>query len=204
MLMPKLYLLRHGQIDASKAGCFIGQTDAALSPEGRRQAEAWRGTLKDVKPAAVWTSDLARAEETARIVFADHRVAVQSCADLREIRLGDWEGLPRQQVKKNRPDLWRARGNDLAGFRPPGGESFQDLQARAVRQVEQILSEGSGNVWVVTHAGVIRCLICHFLQIPLSHLFRIRVDYAGLSIVSYAPDRIEICGLNRQLSNLIR
>jgi probable phosphoglycerate mutase len=55
---------------------------------------------------------------------------------------------------------------------------------------------------VVTHAGVIRVLICHMLQMPLSNLFRIRLDYGSLSIISYSSERVEVCALNLRPSNL--
>jgi probable phosphoglycerate mutase len=194
--MPMLYLLRHGAIETPEAGCFIGQLDVALSEEGRRQAVAWQGVLADVSFSAVWASDLTRTRETADIVFEGSGIAVQASGDLREIRLGKWEGVPRRRLREESPGLWHARGRNLAGFKPPGGESFQDLQERVIRKVERIARETGGNVCVVTHAGVIRVLICHFLAMELNHLFRIRVDYAALSIVACSPERIEVCALN--------
>ena len=133
--MTLLHLLRHGAIDWPKADCFIGQTDAPLSSEGRLQANAWRNELQNVEFTAVWSSDLARATETAGIIFAGRAAGVRTCRELREIQLGEWDGLPRDRVRESHPDLWRARGEDLAGFRPPGGESFRDVQQRVVPQI---------------------------------------------------------------------
>jgi probable phosphoglycerate mutase len=198
--MVRLYLMRHGLIDWPETDCFIGQTDAPLSAQGRLQADEWRRTLSQVKISAVWSSDLVRASETARIIFADRAVDVETVPDLREIQLGEWDGVSRAHVKESHPDLWRARGDDLAGYRPPGGESFHDLQERVVRRTTQIVTETTGSVCLVTHAGVIRVLICHFLQMPLTRLFRIRVDYAGLSIVLCSSERIELCALNLKAS----
>jgi probable phosphoglycerate mutase len=85
------------------------------------------------------------------------------------------------QIRKQFPDLWQARGQDMAHFRPPGAESFFDLQQRAVPFICQLAARSTGNVLIVTHAGVIRVLLCRVLQIPLSHLFRIHLDYGGLT-----------------------
>lgn len=194
--MTLLYLLRHGEIDWPEPDGFIGQSDAPLSPAGRRQACAWRNELARIDIAGVWSSDLRRATETAALVFARRAAAVQVSSELREIRLGDWDGQSRRRLRERHPDLWVARGRDLARFRPPGGESFTDLQGRVVRCVERISADASGPVCLVTHAGVIRVLVCHCLQMPLSNLFRIRLDYGGLSIVSYTPERMEVCALN--------
>lgn len=191
-----LFLMRHGAIENPAAGRFIGQAEVALGRDGRLQAEAWHDELKLIEFAAMWSSDLARAAETAAIVFDGHAAAVRISRELREIHLGRWEGVPRRRVRDERPELWQARGKDLAGFRPPGGESFRDLQQRVVPPVTRMAAETPGNICIVTHAGVIRVLICHFLDMPLSNLFRIRVDYGSLSIVSHSPERIEVCALN--------
>jgi probable phosphoglycerate mutase len=194
--MTLLYLLRHGEIEWPEADGFIGQTDAPLSVRGRRQAHGWKHELGQTAVTGIWSSDLRRATETAAIVFAGRNLAIRSCKDLREIHLGEWDGLPRRRVRERHPDLWHARGKDLAGFRPPGGESFSDLQERAVRRMQQIAATAAGAVCLITHAGVIRVLICHCLQMPLSNLFRIRLDYGSLSMVAYEPDGAEVCALN--------
>jgi len=199
--MTMLYLLRHGRIDWPEADCFIGQTDASLNLEGRRQAGAWRSEIGQVKFSAVWSSDLRRTAETAAIIFSGRKVNVRNCRDLREIQLGRWEGMPRIRVREELPDLWAARGMDLADFKPPGGESFRELQHRVVRRVKQIAAETAGAVCIVTHAGVIRVLICHLLEMPLTNLFRIRLDYGSLSIVSCQPEHVEVCTLNLRPSD---
>jgi probable phosphoglycerate mutase len=193
--MTVLYLLRHGAIDWPEPEAFIGQTDPPLSEEGRRQALAWRKPIHEVGFAAVWSSDLKRCVETAALVFANDQTEIRFLPGLREIHLGTWDGIPRRRIREGRPDLWAARGGDLSGFRPPGGESFRDLQQRVVRQVGCLAAEDPGPVCIVTHAGVIRVLICHCLGIPLANLFRIRLDLARLSVVSMASGRVELLGL---------
>jgi alpha-ribazole phosphatase len=200
--MTLLYLLRHGAIDWADPECFIGQTDPPLSPEGRQQAHAWRNRFKNVDFTAVWSSDLKRATETAGIIFKDRTAEVRTCRELREIHLGEWDGQPRSRIRDGHPELWYARGKDLAGFRPPKGESFRDLRERVVPQVEFMTAAGTnGIVCAVSHAGVIRVLLCHFLQVPLSNIFRFRLDYGSLSIVSCRPGHIEVCALNLRPSN---
>jgi alpha-ribazole phosphatase len=203
LAMTLLYLLRHGEIDWPETDCFIGQTDAPLSLRGRLQVEAWRSQLRNMEFGAVWSSDLKRATESAAIVFEGRAAGIQTSKELREIQLGAWEGRPRRQVREEHPDLWLARGGDLAGFRPPAGESFLDLQERVVRAIRRIAAETFSTACLVTHAGVIRSLICHCLQMPLENLFRIRLDYGSLSIVALAAERIEVCALNLKPSNII-
>jgi broad specificity phosphatase PhoE len=194
--MTVLYLLRHGAIDWPESDAFIGQTDPPLSEEGRRQALDWRNPLRQAGFSAVWSSDLKRCAETAALVFGGGQAQIRFLPGLREIRLGAWDGIPRRRIREGHPDLWEARGRDLGGFRPPGGESFRDLQQRVVSQVGSLVAEDPGPVCIFTHAGVIRVLICHCLGISLANLFRIRLDLARLSVVAMAPDRVEVLGLN--------
>ena len=193
--MTTFYLLRHGAVDW-QPGCFLGQTDALLSREGRTQAGFWRDGLAGTAFDQVWCSDLSRTVETARIIFDGRKEKIRPCRDLREIHLGDWEGVPRSDIRKSFPGLYDARGRDLAGFRPPGGESFGDLQNRVVSKVTEIAEANKEKVCLVVHAGVIRVLICHCLEMALSNLFRIQVDYAGLSIVRLSQDAVEVRAVN--------
>ncbi|MFH0994845.1 MAG: alpha-ribazole phosphatase, partial [Pseudomonadota bacterium] len=170
-----LYLMRHGTIESTTEKRFVGQIDPPLSPDGRKQSE-WQGRqFMDIPFSGVWCSDLKRAYETAAIVCRDRGLVMQSAPELREIDLGQWDGMAMSQIREQFPDLWQARGEDIGHFRPPGAESFADLRQRVVPFIRHIAAQSVGNTLIVTHAGVIRVLLCHVLQMPLSHLFRIHL-----------------------------
>ena len=183
--MTTLYLLRHGAIEGNSEKRFVGQFDLPLSEKGRQQAKTWHQQLKDDEFSMIWCSNLLRTRETAALVCPGMRHNVRLSADLREISLGSWDGVAMTQIRKQFPELWQARGEDFSGFRPPGGESFADLKKRVVPVVENILNQTEGKVLLITHAGVIRVLLCHVLQIPLSNLFRVHLDYGALTIIEY-------------------
>jgi alpha-ribazole phosphatase len=185
MIFPEtmLYLMRHGAIEAAKEKRFIGQIDLPLSPDGRKQSERQGRQLRNIPFSGVWCSDLKRAYETAAIVCRDRDLTLQPVPQLREIHLGQWDGMAMSQIRKALPDLWQARGEDIGHFRPPGAESFADLQQRVVPFIRHIAAQSAGNMLIVTHAGVIRVLLCQVLQMPLSHLFRIHLDYGGLTLI---------------------
>ena len=178
-----LYLMRHGAIKATKEKRFVGQIDLPLSPDGRKQSECQARHLRGIAFSQVWCSDLKRAYETAVIVSRDRGLALQSVPELREINLGEWDGMAMSQIRMQFPDLWQARGEDIGHFRPSGAESFADLQQRVVPFIRHIASQSTGNTLIVTHAGVIRVLLCQVLQMPLSHLFRIRLNYGGITLI---------------------
>jgi probable phosphoglycerate mutase len=98
------------------------------------------------------------------------------------------------QIREEFPDLWQARGEDIGHFRPPGAESFADLRQRAGPFIRHIAAQSAGNTLIVTHAGVIRVLLCQVLEMPLSHLFRIHLDYGGITLIK------DINGLSRVMA----
>ncbi len=180
-----LYLLRHGATEPETPWRFLGQRDLPLSAEGRAQAAAWRAALAAVPLTRAVCSDLSRCRETATIVLEGRGIAAEPLPVLREIALGVFDGLSREEVASRFPGLYEARGRDMAHFRPPDGESFADLAERAGQIVERLAASVSGDVLVVTHAGVIRVLLCQALGIPLENLFRLDVAPCSLTILCW-------------------
>jgi probable phosphoglycerate mutase len=193
--MGTLYLLRHGAIVQQQPRRFIGQTDFPLTEAGRAQAMLWREPLAEVDFAVAVSSDLSRCLETASLVLAGRDIAVRPEPRLREIALGAWEGLTVEEVKARFPGAYERRGDDLTGFCPEGGESFADVQARAVAAVRE-LAGTAGNVLVVAHGGVNRTLLCHALGLDLTHLFRLGQDYCRMNILSLGGDAWRVDAVN--------
>ena len=193
--MRTIFLMRHGAILQRHPRRFVGQTDFPLIEEGRGQAALWRDALAEVPFDAVVTSDLVRCRETAAIVLEGRGVPVRADSRLREIRLGGWEGLTVEEVHERFPGAYERRGLDLAGFHPVDGESFVDVQHRAVPVIEE-LAGPDGNVLVVAHGGVNRTILCHALGIPLDYLFRLGQRYCGLNLISLHPESWHVDAIN--------
>ncbi|GFK92190.1 Phosphoserine phosphatase 1 [Fundidesulfovibrio magnetotacticus] len=119
--------------------------------------------------------------------------------ELAEIDLGAWEGLSVEEVRRQFPGQYEARGRDLAGFRPPGGESFQDVARRAARALDAMARAAGPGPWrilAVAHAGFNRALLCSLLGIPLERLFCLGQDHACLSVLSLDGERPALQALN--------
>ncbi len=177
-----ILLLRHAQAGEDQTRRFVGRTDISLNEPGRAQARALSRWMAIAELSRIVCSDLERAVQTAEILAEPHQLRPEPDHRLREIDLGQWEGLSFEQIKKSDPESFEQRGRDLAGFRPPQGESFADLQSRVVPVFEEI-SESAGHVAIVGHAGVNRVLICHLLGLELKNMFCLGQDPAGLSIL---------------------
>jgi broad specificity phosphatase PhoE len=160
----RLLLVRHGQSTWNAAGRWQGQADPPLSDLGRLQAKLAAAAVPSVvgDVTAVWSSDLQRAAETARIIAAELDVALTIDEGLRERDAGEWSGLTRDQIEERFPGYLDAPGPrssfapDGARRRPPGWESDDVLLARAVAAFERIAATAPGaEVLVVTHGGLI-------------------------------------------------
>ncbi|MDA8137201.1 MAG: histidine phosphatase family protein [Desulfobacteraceae bacterium] len=195
-----IYLLRHAEPAAAPGGKrYIGWSDPPLSPAGIDQAEKWQPFFSAAELSAVFCSDLRRSRQTAELVAVNCPLQIHALPELREIHLGAWEGRTFEEVRREDPQGFEQRGQDPVGFRPPGGESFGDLGQRVVPIFQQILSDTSGNILIVGHAGVNRVLLCHVLGLPLAHLFRLEQNYAALNVITVEPIGFRLQALNRCL-----
>lgn len=192
-----IYLLRHGAIQSPGEGRrYIGWQDLALNDGGRRQARAWSDYFSCMALDGIYCSDLIRCLETARIIAARCSLEPQALPELREISLGQWEGRRFDAVRAADPHEFQRRGEQIADHRPPGGESFNDLQHRVWPVFTELASGALQAVVLVTHAGVIRVLLCRLLGMPLKNLFRIGLAYGTLSIVEFGPQEYRVRAVN--------
>jgi probable phosphoglycerate mutase len=191
-----IYLLRHGEITRGDRRCFIGQADLPLNAKGLRQACLWQQKLKGDVFEKIYSSDLNRACQTALIIAGHHRGKVELLPGLREINLGEWEGLSIHEVQARFPAEWQRRQMDLVTFRPPGGESFQDLAARIGPVFNQIVQGQEGDVVIVAHAGVNRVILCQVLGMELANLFRLGQDYGCLNLLEPNRDGWRLVAMN--------
>jgi len=198
-LRGAVLLLRHGHA-GDGGGCkrFVGQTELPLSERGRQQMQVWKKRLAQIPVGAVVSSDLERARESAAILGGARNVDVQSYPELREIHLGEWEGRTFDEIRAEQPVAFEQRGADPAGFRPPGGESFADLQQRVMPVFGRLVAGKARNLILVAHAGVNRVILCHLLGMPLSHLFRLGQAAGALNILQRRSEEWRIEALNLQ------
>jgi probable phosphoglycerate mutase len=177
-----MYLIRHGEITQSAPRRFVGQSELPLTDRGREQMRKVGEYLVGRGVRRVLCSQLSRCVESAGILGLALGLGPQVVTALREISLGEWEGLTVAEVRERFPGEYEARGRDLAGFRPLGGESFADLQHRAWAAFE-VATGGDCPVAIIAHGGVNRVLLCRILGMPLENLFRLEQDYACVNLL---------------------
>jgi broad specificity phosphatase PhoE len=164
--MTRVVLVRHGETDWNREGRWQGHADPGLNQVGWRQADAAAARLAREYPGApLVTSDLRRAAETASRVAAALDVSPALDARLREVDVGDWSGLTRDQVRERDEDgylAWEQGRN--TGY--PGGETFAQLADRATAAMTDLFEQHSGGaVIAVCHGGTIRAMVASALSI---------------------------------------
>ncbi len=192
-----IYLVRHGRIEQEDdQRRYVGQLDLPLSAEGRRQAVQLRRAFDERELGAIACSDLKRTRETAELIAEGLPAPLVVHPGLREVAMGEWEGATFRDIMARFPEAYRARGQDLAGFKVPGGESFAECSARVVRAFEELLASTRGTLLLVGHAGPNRLILGHLLGLPVANLFRISQDHACLNVIEWRGGGAQLRLLN--------
>lgn len=181
----RIDLIRHGQPVGGRR--YRGQLDDPLSAMGWEQM--WRAVGTYCDWDAIVSSPLLRCREFAEALGDRHDIPTSTDARLKEVGFGAWEGRSRAEVQATHPEDYARFYRDPVGWRPAGAEPLADFVARVADGFADVLSRYQGrSVLVVGHAGVIRAVLAHGLQIPLSSLYRIQVANAGVTRLEVSDD----------------
>jgi len=197
MEFKKIYLVRHGKIRINEdQKIFIGQIDLPLDEVGEEQACSLGEILSKVKISSVFCSDLKRSVATAEKISIYHGISPIIKPELREIDLGDWDGLTFSEVIRRYPAEFKQRGKNIVNFRPPNGESFFDCGKRVIASFKDFVSSSEGDIVITGHAGVNRLILCHVIGLSIENLFNISQDYGCLNIISVENSNYRLNLLN--------
>lgn len=193
--MTTVLLVRHAMCDP------VGRVLAGRAPgvhlnrPGSVQAAALGAALGGLGIAAVYSSPLERAVETAAPLAHAAGVPVRVSAGLLELDFGQWTG--REMAELESDPLWRAFNLHRATTRIPGGETMEEVVARAARAVEDIRHAHEGGlVAAVSHGDVIRALLAHYAGMSLDHLHRLEVAPASVSALAAEKWGTRLLSLN--------
>lgn len=183
----KIYLIRHGEIARKTA--MIGRTDLGLSSQGKDEIASVASFLGSQKIGALYTSPLLRCRQSSNIIAEVCHLKPIIDEDLIEIDLGVWDGMCKKDIQRNYPHEFKHRGENLAHYRPDGGESFTDVAKRVIpcfyRIAEKEKRSTTEAIAIVAHAGVNRAFLAHIVDKPLSEIFSIPQEYGSITILSY-------------------
>lgn len=196
-MSTRLLLARHGQTAWNVQCRYMGQVDVPLDRIGQEQAALLGQRLSGVEFAAIYTSDLLRARETAAAIASHHSCRLIDERRLREMDFGAWQGLTYpeiQETDKLNLEAWEA---DRLVNSPPGGETLNQFSSRveeAYQEVTQAHIEET--VLMVAHGGVLKILICLVLGIPAERYWQVQISPASLSEIWVYPEGGSLSALN--------
>ena len=175
-------LIRHGH--AEPVGHWLAGRRAGvlLDAAGREQASELVRALTWLPLAAVYTSPLERAVETAQPLANDHGLDVRVRPALTDIDFGEWTGRTLDELS-NDPQ-WANFNNQRATGCPPGGEALADVQRRVVQELMTLARSHQGEtIAIITHAEPIRCALAAFTGQTLDEVLGVEISPARVSAV---------------------
>jgi broad specificity phosphatase PhoE len=188
-------LVRHARPRDAGAAIY-GRLDVELGDDGHVQAAGLAETLANVPVAAVYTSPLSRARDTAGPLAELLGAEPVVVPDLRELDFGELEGLPHEDVQVRYPELlaWTAAPS---GVTFPGGESVAELHRRAVAATRQIASRHGGEtVVLVSHSVTLRAILADVLGMAIDNMFRLDIPHCSISVVDWYDGRPFVRSVN--------
>ena len=189
--------MRHGQSTWNHERRIQGQLDPPLSDEGRRQAAQLGRRLAGRRFVGFYASDLKRAIETAQVIGEAVRIQPEPMAGLREIYLGQWEGLRTEDLADRFPDAWASWTEEPDWDLVPGGEGSAAFEARVSGALDAIFARHpEGDVLVVTHGGVIQIALHHVVGRASRGIFPFRIQNASVSLLEKRNGRVVVSGVN--------
>ncbi len=184
----ELILIRHGETEWNRDRRIQGQTDVELSALGHEQARRLSLRLTREPICAIYSSDLARARQTAEPIAEALSLPIHETPLLREVGFGAWEGLTVAEVEAGWPHDYQAWRLDSITYRPPEGERIEELQHRAMTGAAEMLAAHPGEtIAVVGHGGSVKAILCGLMGFPLSLWRRLRVDNTGVTRLLLTP-----------------
>jgi broad specificity phosphatase PhoE len=193
----RLFLVRHGQSTWNDARRIQGQLDPPLSALGEEQARRLAERLGARAFEGFYTSDLARARDTAAAVADAIGMPAVELAELREIALGEWEGMTREEMIEEYPQEWARWEREPSWDIVPGSEGAAVFEKRVHGVIDDLFERHRHrDVLVVTHGGVIQVALGRAIGHGSNGLVPFVIDNCSISVLTRGRSRTVISGVN--------
>jgi len=210
MRHTRLYLIRHGEVVGHDEFRYNGHHDVDITTRGVEQMDRLARVLRDREIRALYSSDLTRTMRGAGIIGHALRLTPRPLPAFRELHLGRWEGLTREEAIERYPEDEGFAFQDLATDKIEGGETLTELGKRVLPALGHIIEENHGeSICLVAHGGVNRVILCNVMGMDIKRFFSIEQDYGCLNIIDYFPDGVAVVkllngGPNQEMGETLR
>jgi len=204
--LGQIYLVRHGETAWNKAKIFRGRRDIPLNEQGRLEAACAARALREVPLAAIYSSPLSRARDTAEAVAAGHGLAVIVDEAFTDIDYGEWTEYWDTEARLKFGDQYRQWKESPHLVKFPGGESLDDVRRRAAPRLTELARQNpEGTIALVSHRVVLKLLLCEAKGLDNSHFWEVRLDTGAISVLEYGNGTLRVAVENdtRHLRDLM-
>ena len=178
----KFFVGRHGENDWNKLGRFQGHTDISLNDRGLSQARETAVASEDWGYTAIYSSPLVRTVQVAEEIAKVTPMLVSQEPGLKELSLGDLEGVTGEEMRNDWPALFAAWRTDPEKMSMPNGESLGELRDRTWQVILDIEQKHSSDdsIVVISHNFAIRSIVNELLGMPLAYFHRMSLNLASV------------------------
>lgn len=165
--LTELILARHGETEWNTRGVMQGHLDSPLTPAGVEQAHVLGQRIARMQPDHLYSSDLGRAHETAKIVAGYYPSPIHLDPGLREKNVGIFQGHDWQTIRTKFAEVYREYEHADPDYAVPDGESHHQFLYRIMTTLERIAVRHAGErILIVSHGGIVSAVFRHILGIP--------------------------------------
>lgn len=193
--MKKLILIRHGETGYTEQRRYCGHNNTPLNSKGIKQAIRLRSKLKKIKIDKIYSSDLRRACQTAKIIFKNRLIIKKR--NLREIDFGAFVGLTWKESSQRYPSIYKTWLNNPLYTKIPNGESVSKFKKRIEKCFANMLDQNQDKtVALVCHGGPIRIIILKILKQDMDKFWNIEQDIACINIIEFKNGIPQVLKIN--------
>ena len=190
-----VYLVRHGHSTANAKSILAGRDySVSLSEVGKKQARSLAEELSQIKFQRIYSSPLPRCIQTVQQFAERKRLEIEILEKAIEMEYGDWSGKKLAILSRNK--LWSSIQNRPSMVRFPKGESFLEMQARAVEGVRDIAIPGK-TVLLCSHGDVIKAIVAGLIGLQLDNFQALNIDPASITVIEILGDKARLKSLNQ-------
>jgi broad specificity phosphatase PhoE len=196
--MTKIILTRHGHVEGITPERFRGRLDLPLTALGRRQIAATSRRINATwKIAAIYTSPMSRCVITGEAIARPSGLTVKPLAGLNDIDYGAWQGLTHDEAKARWPEEFETWFHAPHLAQPPGGETLQDVLARAAATLRTVTRDHPDDIVVlVGHDSVNRTILVHVLELALSRYWLFKQEPCTINELDFVDGAFSVRTIN--------
>jgi alpha-ribazole phosphatase len=191
----KLYLARHGESEGNVKRLLYGHTDCPLTESGRADGRALHDKLAPIELARCYASPLCRAADTARLALAGRDVPITLLRGLMEQHMGELENTSFEEMRRLHPETINAMLEDWSKITPPGGESYRQVQERAMACVREIVARDE-DALIVSHNGALSTVMAALLDTGGGSVDKFWFNHGCYSCLELTHGRVKLVGFN--------